>query len=113
VRDLRSALDLAGRHETRGAWCPPVVRTVATAGTGVDDLVRALGEHRAWLASSGEGPRRRAARAAREIEAVALAALRERMGDVRGSAALATLAEQVAAGRTDPFRAAALLLDRL
>ncbi|SNS04845.1 LAO/AO transport system kinase [Geodermatophilus pulveris] len=113
VRDLRSALGLGGRHETPGAWCPPVVRTVATTGTGVDDLVRALGEHRAWLASSGEGPRRRSARAAREIEAVALGALRERMGDVRGSAALATLADQVAAGRTDPFRAAALLLDRL
>ncbi|WNV74579.1 methylmalonyl Co-A mutase-associated GTPase MeaB [Geodermatophilus sp. DSM 44513] len=113
VRDLRSALALGGRHEAPGAWCPPVVRTVATAGTGVEDLARALAEHRAWLASSGEGDRRRAARAAREIEAVALTGLRERMGQVRGSAALGALAAQVVAGRTDPFRAAALLLDQL
>jgi LAO/AO transport system kinase len=35
------------------------------------------------------------------------------MGDVRGSAALGALAEQVVAGRTDPFRAATLLLDQL
>ena len=70
-------------------------------------------EHREWLESSGEGHRRRAERAAREIEAIALAALRGRMGDVHGSAALGSLAEQVVAGDTDPFRAADELLAEL
>jgi LAO/AO transport system kinase len=86
---------------------------VAASGTGIDELVGAIEEHRAWLGSSGEGHRRRAVRAAREIEAIALAALRERMGDVRGSGALGALAEQVVTGQSDPFRAAALLLHRL
>ena len=70
-------------------------------------------EHREWLESSGEGHRRREERAAREIEAIALAALRERMGDVHGSAALGSLAEPVVAGETDPFRAADELLAQL
>ncbi len=113
VRDLRYTLSLGGRHDLPGAWRPPILRTVAAAGTGIDDLAEAIGEHRGWLGSSGEGHRRRALRAAREIEAIALAGLRERMGDVRGSAALGTLAEQVVAGRTDPFRAATLLLEQL
>jgi len=113
VRDLRYTLSLGGRHDLAGAWRPPIVRTVAATDTGIDDLVRTIGEHRGWLGCSGEGHRRRAARAAREIEAIALAGLRERMGDVRGSAALGALAEQVVAGRTDPFRAATLLLDQL
>jgi LAO/AO transport system kinase len=113
VRDLRYTLSLSGRRELAGGWRPPIRRTVAATGTGVDALVDTIGEHRDWLASSGEGHRRRTVRAAREIEAIAVAALRERMGDVRGSAALGALAEQVVAGGSDPFRAADTLLGQL
>lgn len=113
VHDLRATLALGGRHELPGAWRPPIRRTVATSGTGIDALLDSIAEHRAWLVSSAEGRRRRIARAAREIEAVALVALRERMGEVGGSAALDALAEQVVAGRSDPFRAADTLLGRL
>jgi LAO/AO transport system kinase len=113
VRDLRHTLSLGGRHDTAGGWRPPIRRTVAATGTGIDALVDTIAEHRDWLASSGEGHRRRVVRAAREIEAIAVAALRERMGDVRGSAALDRLAEQVVAGESDPFRAADTLLGRL
>jgi LAO/AO transport system kinase len=69
--------------------------------------------HREWLESSGEGQRRRVERAAREVEAIALASLRERMGDVHGSAALETLAEKVVAGETDPYSAADDLVAQL
>ncbi|HET6393054.1 MAG TPA: methylmalonyl Co-A mutase-associated GTPase MeaB, partial [Blastococcus sp.] len=110
VRDLRAVLSLGERRD--GAWRPPVCRTVATRGDGegVAALVEAIEEHRGWLESSGERARRRTERAAREIEAIALAGLRERMGEVRGSAALGALAEAVVAGDTDSFRAADALL---
>jgi LAO/AO transport system kinase len=106
VRDLRSMLSLAG--PSTGAWRPPVCRTVAVrdAGNGIDAVLEAVRAHRAWLDSSGEGRRRRAGRAAREIEAIALTGLRERMARVRGAAGLAALAERVVAGQTDPFGAA-------
>jgi LAO/AO transport system ATPase len=115
VRDLRYMLSLGGRHSEAGHWRPPICKTVASRETdnGVDDVLAKVEEHRAWLESSGEGHRRRAERAAREIEAIALAALRGRMGDVHGSAALGSLAEQVVAGDTDPFRAADELLEQL
>jgi LAO/AO transport system kinase len=108
VRDLRYMQSLGGRHSEAGAWRPPICRTVASRETdnGIDVVLEKIDAHREWLESTGEGHRRRAERAAREIEAIALAALRERMGDVHGSAALGTLAEQVVAGRTDPYRAA-------
>jgi LAO/AO transport system ATPase len=111
VRDLRAALAPAAGD----GWRPPVCRTVAVleTGNGVDAVLEAVEEHRRWLVSSGEGERRRARRAAREIEAIALDLLRERMGDVGGPAALGALAEQVATGRTDPFSAADALLDGL
>ncbi|SDC01154.1 LAO/AO transport system kinase [Geodermatophilus telluris] len=113
VRDLRYAQSLGGRHAGPGAWRPPVLRTVAARDEGVDRVLAEVGAHRRWLEASGEGARRRAERAAREIEAIALAGLRERMGEVRGSAALAALAGEVVAGETDPYRAADRLLASL
>jgi len=110
VRDLRYMLSLGGRHSEAGAWRPPIVKTVAARSEGIDDLLAALDKHADWLASSGELGRRRQARAAAEIEAIAVATLRERIGEVPGSAALDALAAQVVAGRSDPFAAAADLL---
>jgi LAO/AO transport system kinase len=115
VRDLRYMQSLGGRHSEAGHWRPPICRTVASRDkdNGIDEVLAKIEEHRSWLASSGEGERRRTERAAREIEAIALAALRARMGDVHGSAALSSLAAAVVAGQTDPYRAADQLLDRL
>jgi LAO/AO transport system kinase len=115
VRDLRYMLSLGGRHSEPGHWRPPIVRTVAARETdnGIDEVLAKVAQHREWLESSGEGQRRRVERAAREIEALALASLRERMGDVHGSAALGALAEKVVAGDTDPFSAADELLAHL
>ena len=115
VRDLRYMLSLGGRHSEAGGWRPPICRTVAAreADNGIDEVLERIDEHRRWLETSGEGHRRRSERAAREIEAIALATLRERMGDVRGSAALGVLAEQVVGGGADPYRAADELLAQL
>jgi LAO/AO transport system ATPase len=115
VRDLRYMQSLGGRHSEAGHWRPPICRTVAAReqDNGIDGVLAKIEEHRDWLESSGEGERRRTERAAREIEAIAVAALRARMGDVHGSAALSSLAAGVVAGDTDPYRAADQLLDRL
>ncbi len=113
VRDLRYARSLGGRDAGPGAWRPPIVRTVAARDEGVDRLLAEVEAHRRWLADSGEGARRRCERAAREIEAIALAGLRARIGEVRGSAALAALAAEVVAGETDPHSAADRLLAQL
>ncbi|GAB3200612.1 methylmalonyl Co-A mutase-associated GTPase MeaB [Geodermatophilus arenarius] len=113
VRDLRYVQSLGGRHAGPGAWRPPIVRTVAARDEGIDRVLAEVEAHRRWLADAGEGVRRRAERAAREIEAIALAGLRERIGEVRGSAALAALADEVVAGETDPYRAADRLLAQL
>jgi LAO/AO transport system kinase len=108
-RELRTMISLADRPE--GAWKPPIVLTVAQSGQGVDDVVAAIDGHREWMESSGELERRRVRRARDEIEAIAVTALRERWGDVHGRTELDELAEQVAAGKSDPYRAADVLLD--
>ena len=69
---------MAERRE--GAWRPPVLKTVASTGQGIDELLAEVDRHAAWLEESGELARRRTVRARREVEAIALAALRERWG---------------------------------
>jgi len=115
VRDLRYMQSLGGRFAEPGHWRPPIVKTVAARekDNGIDEVLEKIEAHREWLASSGEGHRRRTERAAREIEAIAVATLRERLGDVHGSAALGTLAEKVVAGEIDPFSAADDLVGQL
>ena len=108
-RELRTMISLADRPE--GSWKPPIVLTVAQVGQGVDEVVEAIDEHRAWMESSGELERRRVRRARDEIEAIALTSLRSRWGDVHARTELDELAEQVAAGKSDPYRAADVLLD--
>ena len=108
-RDLRNMLALAER--TDESWWPPIVLTVAQTGQGVDEVVERIDGHRSWLASSGELERRRVRRARDEIEAIAVTALRRRWGDVHGRTELDELAEQVAAGTSDPYVAADSLLE--
>ena len=108
-RDLRSMLALAERPE--GAWRPPIVKTVAQKGEGLDEVAAELDRHRAWLESSGELDRRRVRRARDEIEAIAVTALRARWGDVQGRSELDDLAAAVVAGASDPYAAADELLD--
>jgi LAO/AO transport system kinase len=104
VRDLRGMIALARRDA--GDWKPPIVSTTATAAEGLDDLVSQLDAHRAWLESSGEGDRRREARAREEISAIALAELRARMGGLPGDERIDGLARRVAAGELDAYSAA-------
>jgi LAO/AO transport system kinase len=50
-------------------------------------------------------------RAAEEVESIAVTALREQMGDLRGGSLLDELAGQVVAGEIDPYSAADRLVD--
>ncbi|MBA2477544.1 MAG: methylmalonyl Co-A mutase-associated GTPase MeaB [Sporichthyaceae bacterium] len=104
VRELRNMLALAER--VGGDWKPPIVSTVAVRGEGLDDLVKAIDAHRAWLESDGRLADRRRKRAADEIAAIALTELRERFGDLAHDQRLETLAARVVAGETDPYAAA-------
>jgi LAO/AO transport system kinase len=99
VRDLRAMAALAASD-----WKPPVVTTVATAGEGIDELLRQLDRHQAWLDASGERARRRLARARAEVTALAVAQVARRL------AVPDALAARVADGSLCPHEAAEELL---
>lgn len=111
ARELRFMLSLGGRHSEAGSWRPAIVKTVASRAEGIDDVLAALDKHSAWLGTSGEGQRRRTARAAAEVEAIALAEVRRRF-TVQGTG-LTEAAGRVAAGELDPYTAADALVGDL
>ena len=108
VRDLRHMIQL-GNRERSVDWRTPVVRTVASRADGIPDLLQALDSHRSWLTESGALEARRHQRARSEIEAIALAELRRRLGG-DGSLVSDELASAVASGTTDVYAAASRVI---
>ena len=93
-------------------WSPPIVKTVATEGDGVTDLVAALEGHRAWCeAGGGDGQRARSLAERRILHLAAARALARATDRAQQSGAWTELVEAVVAGRLSAPAAAATLLD--
>ncbi|MBV9013488.1 MAG: methylmalonyl Co-A mutase-associated GTPase MeaB [Pseudonocardiales bacterium] len=117
VRDLKYMISLGRRGVAGPSWRTPIVRTVATRAEGVAELLGAIKEHRGWMRGHGELEARRQRRAEAEVEAIALAQLRAKLGDLRRDSntfgALQGLAKRVVLGELDVYRAAAELIAEL
>jgi LAO/AO transport system kinase len=112
VRDLRHMISL-GERRLAGSWRPPVVKTVASTGAGIDEVVQEIDAHHAWASGNGHLRARRRRRAAEEIEAIAVTTLRDRIGSLRQGHRLSDLAAEVVDGTVDPYAAADQLLVEL
>jgi LAO/AO transport system kinase len=63
------AMDMPDSEPNRGTlWIPPILRTIATDGTGVGELVTVIEKHSLHLHNSGEWGRREKARLEAELE---------------------------------------------
>jgi LAO/AO transport system kinase len=101
ARDLELALDLSPDGPR-----PPIVRTSALAGEGVEAVWAAVSSHRAGLERDGRVEARRAARRAAEVRAlVEEAAVRAAAERCEGPE-FAALVDEVAGRRLDPLSAA-------
>jgi LAO/AO transport system kinase len=107
VRELRNMVALAERPA--GDWRPPVLKTTAVDGTGIDVLLEELNRFLESQRSSGQLVHRRRRRARQEVESLAIARLRTAF-PTHGQEGLDRLASEVAAGLLDPYTAADRLL---
>jgi len=109
----------AGREDVGAAttdassesWTIPVLKTVAEQGTGVDELVAALGRHRDWLVASGKLSEKRRERLDRRVrDAVARQLARTAWEERGGEAILKESLEALESGRESPYAVAARIV---
>jgi LAO/AO transport system kinase len=106
--------DLAGMLElsSRRSWQPPIVRTVATTGEGVDELYSAIAAHRTHLEATGDADARRRARLREELRGLVAAEMMERANAVCSGPRFETIVDEVAQRTRDPYTAVEVLLQR-
>jgi LAO/AO transport system kinase len=106
VRDLAQMLSLAKDQP----WKPPIIRTAARSGEGIEQLAEAVAKHRTWAEQSGERARRRREAARSEVLALLREALLRRLEGRVGDARLDEAVARVADRRLDPYAAVDELL---
>jgi len=109
VADIRMMLDIS----FRGDWRPPVVKTCAERGDGVEDAVRSVVSHREHVLNSQEGRLRRLSR----IEAMVEAILRKEISSLIqrewGKRRNEGLLEDLLLRKVDPYSIAESILDEV
>ena len=100
VRELLHMISL-GQHE---GWRPPVLKTVASLGDGIESLLAAIDEHRFWLVGSGQDRARKLRRIKDEICALVIGETKSRLS-IR-AAEIDSLSEAVLDGAMDAYAAA-------
>lgn len=107
VRDLEQMIRMGSPLD----WTPPVVRASAQSSEGTGELWEAIAAHRAHLEESGALEANRRERLLREVETLAGERVR---GWIHELLRIDTaLAEQLAGRKIDPYRAAAILNERV
>jgi LAO/AO transport system kinase len=91
-------------------WRPPIVKTIASESKGLEELMEALTQHRAYLDEHPEGQQRGRMRAALELETILREALFNRLLQTTNAAQLELVVDRIAARELDPYSAAEQLL---
>ena len=111
-QELESLMSLSERGA--GEWVPPIVRTVATEGKGLDELRQAIEAHAADPASRRRRQERRRAAALRRLRLLLERGLVERLGACLPlEQRLEALADQMARRHRDPYSAAEEILSEV
>lgn len=102
VSQLQALLALSPAGSRR----PPILKTTATRGEGLDALATAVDEHFAGLISSGEIQRHREEEARHQVLSITRQIILERIRSATSDADLEALVKRVAAREIDPHTAA-------
>jgi LAO/AO transport system kinase len=112
-REIRAMQSLTSKHGAND-WIPPVVRTVASEGTGVADLLAAVERYQEYLQQNELLiPKRADNWRIRLLEMLRQRFVEQGIGDRLGREALQRYAADVAEHREDPFALVPRLMQQL
>jgi LAO/AO transport system kinase len=107
VSQLQALLSLSPAGSRR----PPILKTIASKPEGVEKVVDAIDEHRAWLESSGRLQTQRESNARHQILTTTRSILLQRIEANTDAADIEALVRGVASRELDPHTAAEQLAD--
>jgi LAO/AO transport system kinase len=111
VTEVTMMMSLVEEH---GDWVPPIVKTVASKNSGIEELDEALVRHLGYIASSGELDRRNRERVRIRVETQVKERFMQRLiGGTMGRDPYEQLLEDVLRKRNNPHDAAESVLSRV
>jgi LAO/AO transport system kinase len=111
-REIRAMQSLTSKHDT-GDWIPPVVRTVASQGLGVDNLVAAMERYTEYLQQNQLLIQKRVENwRTRLVEMLRQQFVERGIGDRMGREALERHARAIAEHREDPYALVPQLMEQ-
>jgi LAO/AO transport system kinase len=107
-RVLKEALHLG--YVSKEGWIPPILRTVALDGTGIDELIGAIRQHRQYLHTSGGWEQRERIRLKFELDVLLQCELFSRWQHQVPEEAIQAVNDRLYNRQISPFQAADELL---
>ena len=111
---LQMIMDLGHRSHLspqEPGWRPPICKTIALHGEGVEAVVEAIEEHAAYLRKSGNLQQRERGRIERELRSIITQEMARSFFERLDEAQFNGLIDSIMRRELDPYSAAALLLE--
>jgi len=99
-REIRALQSLAIRHD---GWTPPIVKTVASEGTGVQELAAAIGEYESYLQKEDRALQKSVENWQERLVEMLRDSMLEKARVQLGDGNLANLAVEIAQHKRDPY----------
>lgn len=110
-KEIRAMQSLANSH---GGWVPPVVKTIASSGEGIDRLMEAIAQMKQWLETDGRlETRRKKYWRERITEMMRQALMRQVRAHGLSDTELEMHAARVASKQEDPYKLVPQLVARV
>ena len=99
-REIRTLQSLAMRHD---GWTPPIVKTVASQGVGIEELAAAIADYEAYLQKENLALNKSVENWQERLIEMLRDALLEKARDQMGDSSVARYAAEVAQHKRDPY----------
>lgn len=108
AREIKSMLNISGDRYNSQGWSPPVIQSVATTESGVDEVYQSILEHRAFLDDRGRSgmlQRKRSRIRNQLMDLFRESVVEEAVSRVGGTAAFDEIVDEIVSKHSNPYQA--------
>ena len=111
VRDIEVMLEMAGLKEK--TWVPPIIKTIATRGKGIEELAIEIERHFNYLKETGKLQEKLKAQRKKELENIMQDMIREKIFSSIAPEKWDKIIKEIIEGKKDPYTISEELLEKI